>query len=426
MPSDGASKNFSAGMFERTDAPDPGEPQRVDRIGAKHLRIAKRGHLRPLVHVRVIGAVQRQDVLRVRQPGRTPLEGVVVAAEERVISVQLVVDANDVLLVVVLERHAVPDLAAGIGRCGKEARGCNLDRRRAELRRRNPVVHKRRAQRDRAAAVALGRGERREVARQHRRGGDKGDPVGRRLAKAGALVAAEEKELVAHDRAADRAAELVAVQPVAELLAVRSDRSEYARRVEAAVAQELERVPVQVVGARLHDRIHRRRRVHAVLRRQPAGRDAELLQRIRERERQVHVVIGVVVHRAVERVLDAVAQSARDGNGDAAGVAQGRERPLIDRRAGQHDQVGDLAPLQRELHQALLLDDFADPRAAHVHERRGRLDRHRFFQVADRQRRRDHRVRVHLQHDARLHVGAESLQRHLEPIGADRQVRHRP
>ena len=58
--------------------------------------------------------------------------------------------------------------------------------------------------------------------------------------------------------------------------------------------------------------------------------------------------------------------------------------PVCDRRAGQHDQVGDLAALQRQLDDPLLLDDLADAGAAHVDERRGRFDRHRLLEVADR------------------------------------------
>ena len=52
-------------------------------------------------------------------------------------------------------------------------------------------------------------------------------------------------------------------------------------------------------------------RVHAVLRRHRARLGAELLQRIGERQRQVQVVVRVVVHRAVEDIGDAERQPAR-------------------------------------------------------------------------------------------------------------------
>ena len=73
---------------------------------------------------------------------------------------------------------------------------------------------------------------------------------------------------------------------------------------------------------------------------------------------------------------------------------------------------------------AFLFDHLADAGAPHVHERRGRLHRHRLLEIADGQDRVDSRCAAHLQHDARLDVSAESLQRHLQPVRAGRQIRH--
>ena len=124
---------------------------------------------------------------------------------------------------------------------------------------------------------------------------------------------------------------------------------------------------------------------------QAARGDAEFLQRVREGQRQVQVVVGVVVHRAVERVGDAVRQAAADRDRDAARVVARRRRLLIDRRSGEHQQAGHLAPLQRQLDDALVFDDFADAGAAHVDERRRGFDRDRFREVANRQCRVDGR-----------------------------------
>ena len=65
----------------------------------------------------------------------------------------------------------------------------------------------------------------------------------------GALVGAEEEQPVARDRAAGRAAVLVARAAVVDPLAV-GDAGERIRRVEAAVAEELEQVAGEPVGAR--------------------------------------------------------------------------------------------------------------------------------------------------------------------------------
>ena len=51
--------------------------------------------------------------------------------------------------------------------------------------------------------------------------------------------------------------------------------------------------------------------------------------------------------------------------------------------AGEHDQVGDLAALQRQLEDALVVDDRADARAADVDERRRGLDRDRLLERAE-------------------------------------------
>ncbi len=311
-------------------------------------------------------------------------------------------------------------------RLGEQLVVRDLHGRGAEPRRLDTIAGEGRRQRHLPAAVAQrGRG-RREVARQHRGGGDKRQVVGRRLDRPRALIGAEEEEAIPHDRPAERPAELVPVEPVVQPLAVRSDRGERGPGVEAAVAEELEGVPVQAVGARLHDRIDRRGRVHAVVRGQAARRDAELLQRVRERKRQVGVVVGVVVHRTVKGVPDAAAEAAGDGNRDALGDPELGDPAGVDGRAGERDEVGDLAPLQRQLDDPFLLDDLADAGAAHVNQRRGRFHRHGLLEVADGERRVERRRRADLQHDAGLDVGAEALQRHFEPIGADRHVRHQP
>ena len=101
-------------------------------------------------------------------------------------------------------------------------------------------------------ALHSGRRGRGEVARQHGGGGHERQVVRRRLDGPRALVGAEEEEPVPHDRPAQRPAELVPVETVVQPLAVRSHRGERGLGVEAAVAEELERVAVEAVGAGLH------------------------------------------------------------------------------------------------------------------------------------------------------------------------------
>ena len=126
------------------------------------------------------------------------------------------------------------------------------------------------------------RRERREIARQHRRRRHERDVRRRTPANRRALIRAEEEQPVPQDRTAQRAAELVPLEAVVIPLAVGADRRERARGVEPMVAEELEGIPREPVGARLGHGVDRRRRLEAVLRGEAARRDAELLERVRE------------------------------------------------------------------------------------------------------------------------------------------------
>ena len=263
----------------------------------------------------------------------------------------------------------------------------------------------------------------REVACEHLRRRHVRNVARRHLAQRGALVGAEEKECVAHDRAAQRAAELVAPEAVIDLLAIGADRGKVLRRVETTVAQELEAVSRERVGPRLGHRVDRRARLDAPVGGKAARRHLEFLERIRERQRQNGVALRFVVRRTVQRIGDAKWQAAANRDEHAAlDAARGRGAGLHS-GAGEHDQVGDLASLQRQLQNGFVVDDRADARAADVDERRRGLHRHRFLQRANGQHRVHGRCAAHLQDDARLHVRPESLERDLEPVGPGRKVR---
>ena len=133
-----------------------------------------------------------------------------------------------------------------------------------------------------------------------------------------ALVGGEEEQLVRDDRAAERPAELVALETIVFPLSVGTDARKRARRVETMVAEELERVAGEPIRPRLGHGVDRRRRVEAILGGQAARGHPEFLERIGERQRQVHVLLRVVVRRAVERVADAGRKSAGDGDPHAA------------------------------------------------------------------------------------------------------------
>ena len=191
------------------------------------------------------------------------------------------------------------------------------------------------------------------------------------------------------------------------------------------VAQELEQIPGKAVGARLCHGVDRPRRVHPVLGGQPAGGHLELLQRIGEGEREVRVVIRIVVHGPVEGVRHAGPQPAGDGDGHRlVAVPVATDLARVDGRSGEDDQVGHLAPLERELQNLRLAGHLADARALHVHQRRGRFHRDRFLERAEPERHIDDRRAADLQHEARPDVGLEPGQRYVQLVGPQGQVRH--
>ena len=180
---------------------------------------------------------------------------------------------------------------------------------------------------------------------------------------------------------------------------------------------------MEVVGARLRDGVHRSGRVHSVLGGQSAGRHAEFLQGVGERHREVHVALRAVVCRTVEQVPDPDWQAPGNRDGHAPWEVPAPYDAGLDRRAGQDDQVGHLAPLQRQLYDPLVLDHVADPGTLQVDERCSRLDGHGLLETADRQHHIDDGGCRHLQDDPGLRERTESLEDRLQPIGPRGKVR---
>ena len=302
----------------------------------------------------------------------------------------------------------------------------HVQRHRAELRRIDAVVDEAAGQGSLCAAVAGRRGERGEVASQHRRGRRVADDRRRVALFDAALVAAEQEQLVLHDRRAQRAAKLIAVQIV--LL-----RREVVALVEAVVAVELERVAVDLVRSGLGHQVDRRGGMVAVPRRQRAGLDLELLQRVGKRRRQVQVVERIVVRPAVHDVGDAVGLAAghrdRHGREVLVGVEVAGRRGR--RQSRQEDQLGRLAAVQRQLHDALIVDHLSDAGVLGFDQRGVRRHRDLLADRADGERHVDLGIRADLQHDAVPHVGVEALEHDLaagraRPAGwATRRCRQR-
>src|SRR5665213_3223800 len=113
---------------------------------------------------------------------------------------------------------------------------------------------------------------------QHRRRGHERGYVARSLTDHGTLVSAKEKKFVLLDRSTDHSPVLIALQMIASVC-------EGVFAIQIAIAEELERVTVQRIGAGFGDPADRCPGMYSGLSSQCARLHLELLQRVRERQR---------------------------------------------------------------------------------------------------------------------------------------------
>ena len=162
-----------------------------------------------------------------------------IAPEHGVLGAELMIDLADVLIFVVLLRNAEPGVAALVLGHGQSLG--HLERRGTQRAGGSDIVNERRGQCD-VAALTGGRGERAEIAADHRWRRYRGMGVRRRPAVRRALKSKKEKHLIRCDRPAGSAAVLVSLQIVLTVL-------EKVARVEHGVADKPERVAVELVRA---------------------------------------------------------------------------------------------------------------------------------------------------------------------------------
>src|SRR5205823_1481533 len=99
--------------------------------------------------------------------------------------------------------------------------------------------------------------------------------------------------------------------------------------IERSVANEFKKVSMKLVRARLGDCIYHGRGMISILRRQRAGLDLELLQRVRKWKGQVQIVEWIVVRRSIEQVSQTRRQASCNSNNDR-GIVPVRCKPAID------------------------------------------------------------------------------------------------
>src|SRR5204862_1691101 len=108
------------------------------------------------------------------------------------------------------------------------------------------------------AIVAGRRGKRREVALEGCGSRDEGGVLHAVGSQRGPLIAAEEEQLIFHDRSADNSAELIPLQGIPL-------ESEGVAGVQLSVPQKFERIAVKLIAARFGHGIDGRSRVEPVL-----------------------------------------------------------------------------------------------------------------------------------------------------------------
>jgi hypothetical protein len=139
-----------------------------------------------------------------------------------------------------------------------------------------------------------------------------------------------------------------------------------------------------------------------------AGLYLEFLERVGERKRHIGGVIEVDVRSAVESVIDAIVLAAGDRDRDAGVHAPDGRRAVLNGRAGQGDQVGGSAAVEREIQNTLVFHHVAYTQFLGFNQRRVCLYLDGLGNIAHAEHHRDHRVAVNLKLNTRLHRGSES------------------
>ena len=249
--------------------------------------------------------------------------------------------------------------------------------------------------------------------------GQKNDARGWIRSNPRALVAAEEEQLVLAHRSPDYTAELVSFERIARGLGGIAS-------IKISVSQELEQIAMNLVGAGFCHHIDHGAGMKPVAGRHRAHLNTELLYRIRKWNRRAYIGEQIIVAATVQQIKGAISRTSLDRNRNLSRIVLAPNRI---RRRGRHRRPSELnqrcllPSIQRQIEYTLVLEDSSDRVALRFDHPRVGLDLYDLHCSAHLQSYINRGVDVHLQHDSGLHVGAESRQAHLEPVGSDRQVR---
>ena len=395
--------------------------ERVHGGGTKGIGVAESN---ALTTFQIAGAGGDQNVVRIKH-GRVPVIRDKVPPEDGVLFATHEVDTADELVLVSGSRNTVGHSPARVA--GRRQITYQFDRGRVVTRHRHLIVGEQLSRQRifQSFRFAVGLARRRlqcaPVARQCGSGRHETDRAGWILTIPGALIPEKEEQLVLDDLIADRAAVLITLEGI-----VRG--GEEVACIHVPIADKLEEIAVPLVGTRLSDDVDDTAGVEAIARGKAAGFNAELLQGVGERERQVDVGVSIDILAAIQQIVGLIALPAGDRHGGgrliilAAGQVACRGGS---RGAGNQNQLRGLPAVQREFGNPALLDHLRHGVFLGFHHggAGGYLDA-----LGNRtylQRNIDlHRV-VNLQNDAALDIGFEALRRNLQQVWTDRQIRQR-
>src|SRR5262249_42867875 len=158
------------------------------------------------------------------------------------------------------------------------------------------------------------------------------------------------------------------------------------------------------------DRVDCGRSVVTIASRNSAGLHLEFLHRIGKGQRQIQVVMQIVVIGAIQQISDAASGAAGDRDGLRRIIAIPVETGGRDRRSNREDQVRQIAAVQWKFQNALVVDDLADAGAARFHHRDIRLDLDSLRYAAYLENNIDRGVAVDLQYDSGLNVRGKTAE----------------
>src|SRR5262249_35095167 len=128
------------------------------------------------------------------------------------------------------------------------------------------------------------------------------------------------------------------------------------------------------------------------------------------------------VIRAVQAVVRSRRYAATDGNLLTAGQSSSN-RTCLYRGARQRDQIAEVAAVERQLADALVVDDQTDTGRSCLNKSRISLNLDLLTHLPDFEHWINDRAGIDLQNDSGLHKCAEAAQRRFHLVRTDRQVR---